>query len=94
MNIGEKTETQTKGKTLNYREQTWSPEQRWDKQVMGIKEGTCDEHWVLYGSVESLYRTLQTIITLYVNWNLNKNLNKSPVLIIPHFKYKSQEKNV
>ena len=38
------------------------------KQVMGIKECTCcDEHWVLYGTVESLYCTFETNITLYVN---------------------------
>ena len=36
--------------------------------MMGIKECTCrDEHWVLYGSVESLYCTPETDITLYVN---------------------------
>ena len=35
--------------------------------MMEIKEGTCDEHWVLYGSVESLYCTPGTNITLYVN---------------------------
>ena len=29
-----------------------------------------DEHWVLYGSVESVYSTPETNITLYVNWNL------------------------
>ena len=34
------------------------------KQVMRIKVGTCDEHWVLYGSVESLYCTPETNITL------------------------------
>ena len=43
---------------------------------MGIKEGTCNEHWVWYGSVESLYCTLEINITLYVNWSLNKNLKK------------------
>ena len=40
----------------------------WGKQVMGMKEGTCgDEHQVLCGSVESLYCTPETNITLYVN---------------------------
>ena len=35
----------------------------------GIKEGTCcDEHWVLYGSDESLNTTPETNITLYVNY--------------------------
>ena len=34
---------------------------------MAIKEGTsCDEHWVLYVSDESLNSTLETNITLYV----------------------------
>ena len=37
------------------------------KQVMGIKEFTCDEHWVLYGSGESVYCTPEINITLYVN---------------------------
>ena len=41
---------------------------------MGIKEDSCDEHWVLYVSDESLNHTPETNITLYVNWNLNKNL--------------------
>jgi len=44
--------------------------------VMGIKECTCDEHQVMYGSVESLYYTPETNITLYVNWNLNKNVKR------------------
>jgi len=45
---------------------------RW---VMDIKGGTCcDEHWVLYVSDESLNSTPETDMTLYVNWNLNKNL--------------------
>ena len=39
---------------------------------MGIKEGTWDEHWVLYVSDESLNSTLEIIITLYVNLDLNK----------------------
>ena len=44
---------------------------------MGITEGTgCDKHWVLQESDESLNSTPETNITLYVNWNLNKNLNK------------------
>ena len=37
------------------------------KQVMGIKEGTCDENQVLYVSVESPNSTVETTITLYVN---------------------------
>lgn len=43
---------------------------------MGIVEGPCDEHQGLHGSVESLYWTPETNITLYVNGNSNKNLKK------------------
>jgi len=42
--------------------------------VLGIKECTCDEHRVLYVSDESLNTMPKTNITLYVNWNLNKDL--------------------
>ena len=42
------------------------------------KEDTCcDEHQLLYGSVESLYCTPETNVTLYDNCNLNKNLKKN-----------------
>ena len=34
---------------------------------MGIKEDTCDEHWVLHASDESLNSTPETSITLYVD---------------------------
>ena len=38
------------------------------KQMMGIKECTCDEHWgVMYGIAESLQCTPETSVTLYVN---------------------------
>ena len=40
------------------------------KWVMGIEEGTCDEHWVLYGnngSWESTPKTKSTLYTLYVS---------------------------
>ena len=37
------------------------------KWMMGTKEGTCDEHWVLHVSDESLTSTLETSIVLYVN---------------------------
>ena len=40
----------------------------WGKWVMVVKEGTCDEHWVLYVSDESLNCTPETNITLYVNY--------------------------
>ena len=42
---------------------------RW---MMDIKEGTCDEHWVLYVSDESLNSPPETNITLYVHENQNK----------------------
>lgn len=34
---------------------------------MGIKEGPCDEHWVLYVGDESLNSSPANNITLYVN---------------------------
>ena len=38
------------------------------QMAMGIKKGTCyDEHWVLYGSDESLNSTPEMNITLYIN---------------------------
>ena len=44
---------------------------------MGMKEGTSwDEHWVLYVRDESLNSTPETNFTLYVNQNLNKNLEE------------------
>ena len=37
-----------------------------------IKEDTCDEHWVMYGTVQSLYCTPETNITLHkLYWNSN-----------------------
>ena len=39
----------------------------WAKWVMGIKGGTCDEHWVLYLSDESLNSIPEIVITLSVN---------------------------
>ena len=39
----------------------------WARWGVGIKEGTCDEHWVLYVSDESLNSSLETNITLYVS---------------------------
>ena len=69
MNIGErKIERQIKKQTLNYKEQTDGYQreghERRVKQVMGIKEGTCNEHEVMF---ESLYDTPETNITLYIN---------------------------
>ena len=39
----------------------------WVKQVLEIKERSCDEHQVLYECLESLYCTLATKVMLYVN---------------------------
>ena len=39
----------------------------WARWVMGIKEGTCDEHGVLYVSDESLNSPPEANIGLYVN---------------------------
>ena len=67
----EKRERETKKQILNYREQSDGC-QRGGGQEGGRNrcwdEGTChDEHRVMYGSVESLYCTPETNITLYVN---------------------------
>lgn len=37
------------------------------KWVMGVKEGTCHEHWMLYGYDESLNSAPETNVTLYVH---------------------------
>ena len=42
--------------------------QGWVKQMMKIKECTCEEHEVMYGSVESLYCTHETNIIFYVSY--------------------------
>ena len=39
---------------------------KWARWVMGMKEGTCDEQWVLYVSDESL-NSLETMIALHIN---------------------------
>lgn len=39
----------------------------WASWVIGIEEGTCDEHWVLYVSDESLNPTPEISIALYDN---------------------------
>ena len=46
---------------------------RWVKYTMEIREGTCDDHWVTYRSVESSYCTSETNIILYVNYAGVKN---------------------
>ena len=42
----------------------------WARRVMGIKEDTWDEHWVLHVSDESLNSIPETIIKWYVNLDL------------------------
>ena len=70
-------EKQTIKQTLKYREQTEGGGQgECTKYVVGIKEGTCDEHWVFYVSDESL-NSMETNITIYANWNLNKPLKQT-----------------
>ena len=50
----------------------------WIEQMMGTKGCTYrDEHQVLYGSVESLYRTPEANITLYFNWTKIKTFKRS-----------------
>ena len=39
----------------------------WARRVMGIKETTCDEHWVSDVSDELLNSTAETNFTVYVN---------------------------
>ena len=39
----------------------------WARCVMGIKEGTCDEHWVLYVSDESLNSSLNPFYCMLAN---------------------------
>ena len=61
----------------------------WVKQVMGTKECTCyDEHWVMHGIAESLYRTPEPNATLYVKYieikmSGNKKLRTKPPNHIP-----------
>ena len=45
------------------------------------KEGTCDEHWVLYAIDESLNSTPEPNIALYVNYE-NLNLSKQNKIIL------------
>ena len=39
----------------------------WARWGMGIKEGTCDEHWVLYVSNESLDSTSETGVPAWLS---------------------------
>ena len=73
MNIweGGEEERGKQAEALNDREQTmgWQREVggRWAIWVMSTKGGTCDEHWVLYASAESLTSTPEINTALYVN---------------------------
>lgn len=48
----------------------------WARWEIITKGGTCNEHWVLNISVELLNATPEINIALYVNDNLNKNVEK------------------
>ena len=72
MNIGERKKEESKPQeTLYNREKKdWGlMEGRWEggwaKWVMGLKEDTCDKHWVLYISDESLNSTPETNIIFF-----------------------------
>ena len=49
--------------------------------MMGTKEGPSDEHRVMYGSVESLYCTSESNITLNVNYIRITFLNEANLMI-------------
>ena len=77
-NLRNKTDEHTGGGEGNKPEETFKVREKnegwwrevgggWAKWVMGIKEGTCDEHWVLYTTDKSLNSTPETNNTLYVN---------------------------
>ena len=44
----------------------------WARWVMGIKEGTCDEHWELYVNDESMNSTPETDHCMFTNKNFFK----------------------
>ena len=48
--------------------------ERWARWGLGIKEGTCGEHWVLDVSDKSLHSTPETNTILCVVLNVNKIL--------------------
>lgn len=53
--------------------------------MMGIKERTCHvECWVMHGSVQSLYCTPETNLTLYVDYTRIKiiKLNKKHIWVL------------
>ena len=74
MNIGEGKKKREWGAhhnrliTVKNKQVSWREMGRgWTRWATGIKEGTYNEHWVLYISDESLNSTPETNITLYVN---------------------------
>ena len=54
----------------------------WVQYQVDIKEGTCDEHWVLYMSDGSLNSITATNMAVSVKWNLNKNLKNFLVYLV------------
>ena len=49
--------------------------------VMDIEEGTCDEHWVLYITDESLNHIPETNIE-FTKWNLKNSLEENGINIL------------
>ena len=68
---GKRREGNKPQETVSDGEQLWVDRGKWvggwARWVMGIKEGTCDEHWMFYVSDESANSTLEVDIALYVN---------------------------
>ena len=54
----------------------------WVRGVSGIKEGTCDEHWVLYVRDELLNSPPKINILLYANY-LKYKFKYKMMLILP-----------
>ena len=44
--------------------------------MIGVKEGTCDKHWVLYVSNELLNSTPENNTALYVNLEFRQKIEK------------------
>ena len=82
------TPPQKKTNTLKYREQNLliaggeMGRDRWD--TGNLEYTYVDEHWVMYRIVESLYCTLETETTLYVNYTLTKKINEKIKIVISH----------
>lgn len=67
--------------SLNYKAQTFRRLTVLFSKVLGLQEGTCDEYWVPYGSVESLNCTSESN-TLLTNLTLNNNLKNISYLAV------------